>query len=321
MSVISKCPIADWIPYKLRFEQQEWMFEWLYLENKRFIEPFFDETVGKCKSLANNSKYIRTVSDYESLIWQGETVDAIHPTAIIFHVSRCGSTLLSQLLGLNENWISLAEVPLFDEILRSPFKQSHITAPEVKKALKANIALVGKRRFNEECLFVKTDSWHIFFYEMYRSLYPDVPFILLYRKPDEVIRSHQKLRGMQAVPGIIEPELFGFKRDDVITADLDAYLVKVLIKYQQKYLEIAAADPRVQLVNYDEGPVTLVQKIAKATQLTLEDDFLQKVTERSGFHSKFPDKPFAEKQETELSISGLPDAMELYHKLEQLRNH
>lgn len=318
MNEFSQHPIVNWIPYKLRIEQQEWLFEWLYVEGKRFTEPFFDETIGKCKSLKENSKRMRTVCDYESLIWQESTVKTIKPTAIIFHVSRCGSTLLSQLLGINENWISLSEIPLFDEILRASYKYPHVTETAIKEALKASISLVGKRRYaNEECLFVKTDSWHLFFYKIYRELYPDVPFVFLYRSPDEVIRSHRRLRGMQAVPGLIEPEIFGFSKNEIPYTDLDGYMAQVLIKYQQKFLEIAEIDTHTHFINYNEGGVAMIQTLLRAANLTVDQETYQKIVERSSYHSKFPDKPFAEIRNEELQVEGLDEAIRLYRQLEE----
>ncbi len=51
--------------------------------------------------------------------------------------------------------------------------------------------------------------------EKARKLYPQTPFILLYRQPGEVIRSQQKRRGMQSIPGLLEPEIFGFTKNEI----------------------------------------------------------------------------------------------------------
>src|SRR5690606_34626620 len=123
---------------------------------------------------------------------------AVAPTAFIFHVSRCGSTLLSQLLDLDEANIVLSEVPLLDQLLRLPETFPGISRAQQETALQATIRLLGQKRTgHEKQLFIKLDSWHVFFAATLRKQYPSVPFILLYRAPDEVFESHRRHRGMQ----------------------------------------------------------------------------------------------------------------------------
>ena len=63
---------------------------------------------------------------------------------------------------------------------------------------------------------------------------------------------------MQAVPGLIEPTLFGFKTAEIADMYPDAYLVKVLESYFDKYLEITEKDGQFLLLNYNEGPMPMV---------------------------------------------------------------
>ncbi|POY35675.1 sulfotransferase family protein [Solitalea longa] len=309
--------IKDWIPVKLK---NNGLFEWLYLGEKRFTEPFFDETIAKCRSLESNSKPVRLSSDFDSLIFQADQVESIAPAAMIFHVSRCGSTLLSQLLSIDEQFISLAEVPLFDDILRSHFKNPSLDYADQQNALKAAIKLMGKKRsMNERSLIVKVDSWHLFFYDTYRKLFPSIPFILLYRSPDEVIRSHQQLRGMQAVPGVIEPEVFGFKPDEVNYTNLDAYLCDVLIRYQQQLHLLIQTDASAHLFNYSEGPLNMMQRVFQLTKQSVSDKVWDEIVQRSSYHSKHPDKKFTEERTEELNIPNLKTAMKLYRELEEIR--
>ena len=99
------------------------------------------------------------------------------------------------LLGLDPQVIVLSEVPVLDEWLRS-------SLAERDPLFAATLRLLGQRRFgNEHALFVKTDCWHIFFADRLRRLYPETPFILLYRSPEAVLVSHRKIRGTQMVQG------------------------------------------------------------------------------------------------------------------------
>ncbi|WP_423146566.1 hypothetical protein [Rubrolithibacter danxiaensis] len=86
------------------------------------------------------------------------------PSAIIFHISRCGSTLLSQLLSLTEQSIVLSEVPFIDELLRLCYSDNEYGQTEIADFLTAALKFYGQKRYEQEkYLFIKTDSWHIFY--------------------------------------------------------------------------------------------------------------------------------------------------------------
>jgi hypothetical protein len=306
--------LKDWIPYRLYLEEGQRFCRWLFIDKKDFTEPFFDETILNCKQTYSNSQRIKCVSSLDILTeWSGN-FESIQPSAFIFHVSRCGSTLATQLLGLNEANITLSEVPFFDELLRS--KKGDQTA----LLLQAAISFYGaKRKPTQQRLFIKTDSWHIFFYPLIRKMYPGIPFILLYRQPGEVILSHQKRRGMHAVQDVIEPGLFGFDRENIMNLSLDEYTAKVLEKYFQSFIEIAEKDSLAFLVNYNEGPLAIVEKIATTVGFSLTEDELNKMKQRAGYHAKYPNQIFSEETVQSSTPGYLAPAVELYETLEKTR--
>jgi len=258
-----------------------------------------------------------SVGDPEVLKEWAKNLDYVKPTAFIFHISRCGSTLVSQLLGINERNISLAEVPFFDDILRLPFKKENITKSDTGELFKAAMKFYGQKRNGPEInLFIKTDSWHIFYYKQIRELYPQVPFIFLYRRPDEVFNSHQKKRGMQAVPGLIEPELFGFDRIETVNMNQDIYTAKMLERYFEMYLKIKENDKLSSFLNYREGIIPIIKEIAAITKIIISEDELLSIEDRSLYHSKYPNEVFSEKK-TIATKTDLKRAFELYEKLER----
>ena len=155
--------LKNWIPFRLFEEGSTHSCRWLYLGDEKITEPFFEETIAKCRKLPDNSRLIRSVSSIEVLPEWAQEIETIAPTAIIFHISRCGSTLISQLLGMQPANIVLSEVPFFDELLRWGNKNK---MQVILPLLKAAINLYGAKR-NEESsrLFIKTDSWHVHFYK------------------------------------------------------------------------------------------------------------------------------------------------------------
>ena len=305
-------PLHQWVPYKLSAEPGQTICRWLYVGDQPFSEPFFDDTIDRCRSYSSFRQH--SVSNINLLKDWAEELPSVQPTAFIFHISRCGSTLLSQLLGLNPQHIVLSEVPFLDEILRTPYKQEDYPSFEQIPTLQAAIHFYGqKRNGNETRLFIKTDSWHVFFYKTIRALYPGVPFILLYREPREVIHSHRKKRGMQAVPGVIEPAIFGF--EEPLTSDLDVHMANVMEKYFEMFLEIIHDDPNTLLVNYNEGMMRVMENIAAFTNIPLSKEELDQMQERCNYHAKFPEQVFAETTAPEERPSYLEKCLDLHAKL------
>ena len=312
--------LYNWIPYKLPLLNDRPYCYWLYTGNKRYTEPFFDDTISQCKSLPNNSHHFKSISSLDILpVWAAH-IDSVPPTAFIFHVSRCGSTLIAQLLGLNEQRIVLAETPFIDQLLRLPWKNSQADKSLLEKAIPAAIQFYGRRRKGDEThLFIKSDSWHLCFYRQLRQLYPTVPFLLLYRSPDEVIQSQRRRRGMQAVQGVIEPEIFGFDKEVISTYSLDEYMAKVLEHYFTVMLDITANDPFSLLLNYNEPILQIMQKIAAFTGTAFHDDELVKMQERSHYHAKYPQQVFDETKITGAIPAYLLPVMDLYNRIEEKR--
>lgn len=308
-------PLRGWIPYRFLFEKDAPLVQWLYVGESVFDDPFFEESVAGCQSHTYNSSRFKCVSSLENMM-EWAAAFATVPVTFVFHVSRCGSTLLSQLISLNQNYTVLSEVPFFDEILRLPYKIP--MSEEMKRELlRAAITLIGRsRRAKAEHLFIKTDSWHIAFYKTVRQLYPASAFILLYRSPGEVVASHQKRRGMQAVPGLIEPEIFGLSQTDLNKLSLDAYTAKVLEKYMLMFEELSH-DPKVLLIDYQPEVMRSIKEIGNHLNITWDEEHIRQMEERSKFHSKYPNQGFIKDARIHEEPGYLKEAMRVYNRLQQ----
>ncbi|HEY1113708.1 MAG TPA: hypothetical protein VGE66_09100 [Chitinophagaceae bacterium] len=309
-----------WLPYKLLCLQDEILCRWLYIGEKRFVEPFFDETILKCLSHPYNSKRFKSVSSIDLLPQWAWALDHLRPTAFIFHISRCGSTLLSQLLSLAQQNIVISEGPFLDELLRLPFQSRNISEIYSDQLFTAALSFYGQKRMAaERHLFLKTDSWHILFYDRLRRLFPNTLFILLYRKPDEVLYSHQRRRGIHAVPNIIEADLFGFDKDTLNKPDLDWYLAKVLEKYYAAYLEVIKHDSDFILANYSEGMLNIFKRIETKTGIGYSKKEWQRAKERAGFDAKSPDTLFGKQQKASEYPEYMQTCFALYQQIETFR--
>ncbi|MBP6409484.1 MAG: sulfotransferase family protein [Pseudarcicella sp.] len=313
--------LKNWIPYKLDYQEtNDILCQWLYLGENRFTEPFFEETTGLCRRLEINRNIQKSCTTFDGINDFSENIPHLEPTAFIFHISRCGSTLLAQLLSLDEQNIVVSEAPILDEIIRNvAYKSSLKTETEINNAIKSCIKLLGKKRSgNEENFFIKLDSWHIFYYQKLRQLYPNTPFIFSYRNPSEVIRSQEKNSGMHASPGIIQIDLFGLDFTESLKLSKPEYISKVLESYFNEYLKIIDSDKNCIFVNYNNGLLENLNQIKEFLKLHFSEEFKEKITERSKFHSKMPNQIFKEPAISTTIPEYQNTVKDLYEKLNGL---
>src|SRR5271156_4694972 len=98
--------LARWTPVRLDFSGPAPAGYWADLSAERFVEPFFDQTVARWASGPRARPLVRT--GLETLVaLDGEP--SLEPAGMIFPLSRCGSTLVSRLLGTLPDVAILAE--------------------------------------------------------------------------------------------------------------------------------------------------------------------------------------------------------------------
>jgi len=277
-------PLANWIPFRLEKNPEGWLLKWLHLGGKRITEPFFDETINYCRSIQKRVSRFESCSGPALLEAATDHVTALQPGAFVFHVSRCGSTLLSQAFAESESCISIAEAPLLDEILRCTEHDPSIDNAQREDWFKAALSWMGQMRTGKESTYiVKLDSWHIHFYEVLRAWFPEVPFFFLTRRPGEILASHAKIRGIHMIPGMVNPLLLKMGVLPEFRGDFTAFGSDVLKHYYQELQAISALGCRFnRFFDYSKGAREMLESFAEFTGIELEE----KMYERLKFHSK-----------------------------------
>ena len=266
----------DEIPYS--FDQSKGLVKWIKADVDRFTEPFFHTTIQQWRW--SNRKI--TCTGVESLVnFQAENF--IKPTLFIFHVSRCGSTLLSQMMAQLPQNIVLSEPMIVDELLKSDLHD------QMKRmALTRSLEILGRKRSGiEENLIVKTDCWHLLYLDLIRELFPDTPIVFVIRDPTAILNSHKKMRGRQMVPGLLNIQIVN---EPVPAYDLDGYAAKVLERLFTIMLE--RRNEASLLLDYTELPEVLSRVIGIAEMKFNETEKSQMLA-RADFYSKnvFQAKP------------------------------
>jgi hypothetical protein len=310
--------IDKWIPHKLLGGGPETFVEWLYTGQEQFRDSFFDHTIKRCSGLPQNTTGQKNITSVGLLQNWAKEINVAEPSAIIFHISRCGSTIMSQTLASDINHIVLSEVPFFDDIIRTPL----IDDTQREALLKDTIKFYSQPRNGYgNKVFIKTDSWHIMFYKQLRHMYPSVPFILLYRNPAEVVRSLNKKPGWHCIPQFVASEFLGIQQPVVSVTDFYEYPIRVMEKYFEGYIKIIKDDCNAFLFNYNEGMLTVAEDIYKVLDVSFTETERRQMNQRLTYHSKTPSIQFSPEPPIESTGEKFANVFELYNNLEEIRRN
>jgi gluconate kinase len=225
--------------------------DWCYLGTRRFTEPFFDQTARWCMNRPFNLLFHHQTS-IEMLAERHEVRPGLQPTGFIFHMSRCGSTLISQMLAALPRTVVISEASPIDAVLRAHFRVPVLTDDERIDWLRWVVSALGqRRRGDEKHFFIKLDCWNTLALPLISRAFPGVPWIFSYRNPVEVMVSQLKRRGAHLVPGVIEPSLFGLSDDSIFVMQPEEYCARVLAKVCEAALENHEGG---LLLNYEQLP-------------------------------------------------------------------
>lgn len=280
-------PLKNWVPYQLQYDESDgWKVIWMDLLDRKIAEPFFDETIMKCRIRRRQKTMLQSFSCTDFMKEAAEDIPHLKPNAFVFHVSRCGSTLVTQAFcEMNEN-IVIAEPPLLDEILRASEKDDSLQTEKKEAWFKAALNLMGQHRnLKETGYIIKLDSWHLHFYELLRSWFPDTPFFFLSRRPDEVIASHEKRRGLHTVPGMINKDLLKIDTSKDYGGDFNRYTADVLSHFFLQMQRIKQLNhPKNAFADYGDGVFKMLNEVATFAGISIYNP--ERVYDRLNYHSK-----------------------------------
>lgn len=244
---------SNWIPTRIFWRDSFPMVDWAHLGTRRFTDPFFAQTIQPCLRHPADLLF-RHQTPLEELGAIAATQTSLQPTGFIFHMSRCGSTLTSQMLAAIPANIVLSEVEPIDDILNAHFKHPHVTEDQRVQWLRWLVGVLGWQRSTaEKNVFIKFDCWHVLFLPLIQRAFPGVPWIFQYREPLEVMASAQKQLGRQMIPGVLDASLFGWDAATVGKMSLYEYTARVLAKLCEAAL-IETQAGRGKLLNYQQLP-------------------------------------------------------------------
>jgi len=210
--------------------------------------------------------------------------------ALVFHSSRCGSTLLARLFAAEGSTRVFAEPPVLGRFLWRFAEQ--LGRGEMQRELAAFVRAFGLAPTpNELGVVIKLPSWALLFLEPLRACFPNTPFAYLLRDPIQVVAS---IRDYQPIflGRSNRPRLAAaFGGDPATASRMD--VVEWYAWYIDRNLRLALKHERVFTAVIDHARLAeqSVRWVNAVTSAHLEPSRAD-IAQLLGRHAKSPDKAY-----------------------------
>lgn len=230
---------------------------WMNMSGVALAEPFFQQTVDKLKAEHPDRQEVFT--EFDTLIQVEKQFESVSPSGFIFHSSRCGSTLLANACRAIDGAIVLSEPLAVDKLVArfiTDIDQQATKETLYSIFLRAVVNALGqKRRGDERRLFVKFSCCSVSQVERIRRIWPNVPWVFLYRDPVETIVSNmQNLpawlqdedhRVLASIIGTSPADVAGMTREELCARAVSSFFRAALSAHR-------VANDRALLLNYNQ---------------------------------------------------------------------
>jgi len=178
--------------------------------------------------------------------------DAVAPSGFIFHMARCGSSLLAKALAHGQGNLVISEPEPLNQLLfllTDNFPAKQIGDQQRLQMLRTMILALGRTRgLDKQRYFLKFSSWNVLLATTISRLFPQVPCLFLYRNPQEVMVSIERTPTgfVQARPHRIGEALCGLEREQLDQLSPQQYVAAVLARMAAAAIEL----PQMHFLDY-----------------------------------------------------------------------
>jgi len=317
-------PPDGWLPIRASWRGAELYVHWAYFGERPLRDPFFEGDVRSCL-FAPFNRLFRHVTPIETLAAWLKTRPHLEPSGFIFHMSRCGSTLVSQMLAALPSNIVVSEASPIDTVVQANRWRPELSEDWQALWLNSIIGALGQKRTgDEQRYFVKLDCWHTLALPLFRRAFPTVPWIFLYRDPIEVLVSQLRIPGTQMIPGGVGPNLYGIERS-YGPGTAEDYYAQVLAKVTEPAVAQYPGGGGL-LVNYRQLPDALFTAILPHFGVVCGETDRTAMTQAARYDAKTPSFAFEPDSDSKQKAAtqtarGAADRWlgDLYRRLEALR--
>lgn len=279
-----------WIPIGIDPAQSAAPLVWFRLGEHRFDDAYFSDTVARCARHPFNLAFGRRTG-YEAIDEAAQGFPGSKLTGIIFHMSRCGSTLVLRLLAAAPRTLVISEAPIVDALVRIRRRDAAVSEEQQIRWLRSAVALLSRASGNHEQFVLKLDAWHSLDIPLFELAFPGVPWTYIYRDPVEVLVSHMaRMSYMMSFANA--PDLLGITVTDAARMVREEYCARVLERITSAV--VAHRIEKSALVRYEEFPAAVWERIAPRFGFALNEHEIDAMRRRAAYDSKNPAVLFQE---------------------------
>ena len=287
-------PSADWapptwLPTGVIEDANEVAVDWARFEQVPLARSFFTDSVRDAVCRPFN-RVFRHQTALDAFIDAAAAQPAVVPAGLVFHMSRCGSTLVAQMLGALEGTIALAEPEPLDSAVRLALARTDIPRTRRVALLRAMVGALARPRNGERRCFLKLDSWHILALPLFREAFPEVPWIYLFREPVEVLVSQMRMRGYQTVPALMPAGIYDLGDGGPLGPEM--LCARIFAQYHAAAIR-ALPNEGGLAIDYATLPAAFEARIAPHFGLCLSDGERRATIDRATRDAKSPGVRFA----------------------------
>lgn len=279
----SERSFAGWVPIHIFRGGAQPEVLWSRLGVQRFDDPFFTQTVTSALN-SQLAKLLQRTTSLDELVAVFEREPAVEPAGFIFHVSRCGSTLVSQMFARLPRIIAISEAQPLTAVIDDP----RLSPADRQRAFRALIRLYGRKVNGGETASVfKFGLREIFEWRAIAEIFPHVPRIVIHRDPIEVLASNLTTASEATLPGNLPPEILGPPPQPIAT--LEDYAAFVLSRIYACAADVARA-PGSLAVAYTDLPAAVESLIAPHFHIALDNTERAAMREATRLYAKDADR-------------------------------
>ena len=207
MDTVDAVALSAWTPVHVHTTGREPVVDWA-LAGGPFTAPFFEEDAHRVMQHPFNQVFARS-TPLDVLDRLRASTPGIAPAGFVFHMSRCGSTLISQMLSRLSDTIVVAEAQPLDAVLRLRARVPALRDETLVTWFRGLMSAFGQPRAGERRLFVKFNAWHVLELPFVARAFPDVPWVFVFREPRAVLASQARIPGAELFPESVDPAHLG----------------------------------------------------------------------------------------------------------------
>ena len=325
--------LRGWLPVDAVVVEGRPGLSWLEMPDVPLDEPFFQQTVERARS-ENRRRELFT--EFDILLQLEKTLDSVSPTGFIFHSSRCGSTLVANACRAIRNSIVLSEPNALDKLIARLITDAPEHGP--KSAIYSVFirglvhALAQRRTGSEQHLFIKFACCSFSQIDRIRRIWPNVPWLFLYRDPVETIVSNVT----SVPPWLVDDDrrvlasITGVSPTKLAEMPLEERCARTIGSLYSTAHRLA--NDGGMLLNYTQLSASVISRVLKFFNVSPSTEELETIARTSRTYSKeasatreFVQDADAKQQQASALVREVAEAWanEPYRRLEEMRmgNH